>query len=242
MLNSWSNQTARHERGLSLIELMVGIAVGMIVVAGATTMMTAQLADHRRLVLETQVQQDLRAAADLMVRELRRSGSWTVPQNGIAAPNASAAPMENKYAARLNVAQEDDSPVLTYSYARHNTRSGMATDPPEDNEVNESTEVFGFKLDSGVLRMRVGRRWQPMTDENTLIVTAFNVATSSQSVSLIDSCPNRCDGAGGSCPPRQIQKRVTITLTGQAAHDNAVTRQVSVSGRVRNDEITGSCT
>ena len=64
----------RHSRGISLVELMVGIAVGMIVVAGASVMLVNQVNEHRRLMLETQVQQDLRASADLILRELRRAG------------------------------------------------------------------------------------------------------------------------------------------------------------------------
>lgn len=237
------NQVSVRSRqlGLSLIELMVGVTVGMIVIAGAGMMMTSQLADHRRLVLETQIQQDLRAAADLMLREIRRSGAWTIPQNGIWAPGMSSNPIENRYAASLRVTGEDNSRVLTYAYAKHKERTGIPSDPAEDNAVDDDTESFGFKLEGGMLRMRLGGRWQPMTDSNTLLVSSFNVSSNEQTVSLIDSCPDRCEGASVNCPPRQTQRLITITLTGQAAHDSNVVRQVTVSGKARNDEITGTC-
>ena len=51
---------------------MVGVAVGLFVVAAASMLVATQLSDNRRLTLETQVQQDLRAAADIITRELRR--------------------------------------------------------------------------------------------------------------------------------------------------------------------------
>ena len=57
------------QRGLSIVEMMVGIAVGLIVVAAATLMVAGQLADNRRLLLETQVQQDLRASADQAIKQ-----------------------------------------------------------------------------------------------------------------------------------------------------------------------------
>ena len=63
-------------RGLSIVEMLVGIAIGLFVVAGATLVATGQLADNRLLMLETQLQQDLRATADLVARELRRGGLW----------------------------------------------------------------------------------------------------------------------------------------------------------------------
>ena len=54
----------RPPRGVSIVELMVGITIGLFILAAATVMLTSQLADNRRLLLEAQVQQDLRATAD----------------------------------------------------------------------------------------------------------------------------------------------------------------------------------
>ena len=64
------------ERGTSIVELLIGIAIGLFIAAGATLLLTSQIGDTRRLLLEAQVQQDLRAAADLMSRDLRRAGYW----------------------------------------------------------------------------------------------------------------------------------------------------------------------
>lgn len=84
LINRRQRQTAsRPARGLSLVELMVGIAVGLMVVAGASFVAVNQIGDNRRLTLETQVQQDLRAAADLIVRDLRRTGYWGNSQQGL---------------------------------------------------------------------------------------------------------------------------------------------------------------
>jgi len=69
--------------GLSMVELMVGVAVGLFVVAGATVAVSNQLGDNRRLMLETQIQQDLRATADLIAKDLRRAGYWGAAEAGV---------------------------------------------------------------------------------------------------------------------------------------------------------------
>ena len=74
----------RAHRGMSLVELMVGITVGLLVVAGASLLVSSQLSENRRLLLETQVQQDLRATADIIARQLRRSGHWRRAEMGVA--------------------------------------------------------------------------------------------------------------------------------------------------------------
>ena len=62
---------------------MVGVAIGLFVVAAASMLVVTQLSDNRRLTLETQVQQDLRASADIITRELRRAGHWGKARDGV---------------------------------------------------------------------------------------------------------------------------------------------------------------
>lgn len=231
------------QSGLSLIELMVGIAVGMIVVAAATLMMTSQLSEHRRLTLETQIQQDLRATTDLMLREVRRAGSWSVPQNGVWAPATATqpfvAPVANPYLARFSVTQQGGNGELNYSYSKHYERLGMPN-PDEDNAVDESTEVFGFKLADGMVKFLLGGTWQPMTDPNVLVVTGLRMSVNTQETSLADSCEAACSPASGTCPS-QKQRRLTILISGRSVHDAAVTRNLTVTTRLRNDELLGAC-
>ena len=87
----------RRQRGLSLVELMVGIAIGLLVVAAAATLMSTQLNDNRRLLLETQVNQDLRAAMDIVTRDLRRAGHWSSAE--LAIWSAASAQQKNPYEA-----------------------------------------------------------------------------------------------------------------------------------------------
>ena len=102
------------QRGLSIVELLVGIAVGLFVVGGAIKLMVDNLTNNRRMLVETRVNQDLRAAADLIVRDLRRAGYWQDAQAGISTDPTIAAVVNPHRVVDSSVANE-----LTYSYAKN---------------------------------------------------------------------------------------------------------------------------
>lgn len=223
------------QRGLSLIEMMVGIVVGMIVVAGASLMMVTQIGEHRRLMLETQIQQDLRAVADLVLRDLRRAGYWENSQNGILVANAVTPAASNPYLSITPAITQTEGSSVEYSYTRDSSK-----ERPENNLL-DTNEVFGFKLDGEVLKFRLGDSgWQPLTDPETLIITGFNVASNVQSVPLDTYCP-ACTAGSTTCPPELHVRSFTVTVSGEASHDRAVRRTLTVNSRVRNDSIVGTC-
>ena len=51
---------------------------------------------------------------------------------------------------------------------------------------------FGFKLDGGVIKMRLGGAWQALTDVNVLEVTRFDVALNEQTAQ--QACFIECAG------------------------------------------------
>ncbi|QPF73847.1 hypothetical protein G8A07_13580 [Roseateles sp. DAIF2] len=220
-------------RGLGLVELMVGLTVGLIVVAGASVMMVGQIGEHRRLMLETQIQQDLRAAADLMLRDLRRAGYRGRAEEAVWASGASAT-TANPYAQVLSVAREGGEVNYSYSSARPDRVT------TENNQV-DANERFGYRLQTGVLQFNQGGTWQPLTDPQTLKVTDFQVRINTQDLSLEEFCLQPCPAAAADCPPRQLVRDVSLRIEGQAAHDKAVVRSVNLSARLRNDAIEGSC-
>lgn len=224
--------TRRVQRGLSLVELMVGITVGMIIVAGASMMMVSQIDDHRRLTLETQIQQDLRAAADLMLRDLRRSGFRAQAFQSVWAPGAAVT--NNPYPLALQVS-EDGKQVL-YSY----TSALDAKNASKENNQVDANEVFGYRLQQGVLQFNLGGTWQPLTDPNTLEVTVFQVRPQVQTISLKEFCPTPCPN-DADCPRQQVLE-IALRLEGRAKHDKErVTRSINASTRLRNDAIIGVC-
>lgn len=233
MLKAATPAPRRGQRGLSIVELMVGVAVGLFVVAAATMLVATHLADSRRLTLETQVQQDLRAAVDIITRELRRSGHWARAREGVGQPGN-----VNAYRAVLkdDTNSFDDGDVSTevqFSYARSGVESA-------DNNTLDSAEELGFRLNSGVIQTHLGDAgWQALTDSSTLDVTAFTLTMHVQPIKL--ECAKPCPGPGDCRPELQVRD-ITLDITGQAAHDASVQRRLTSNVRLRNDAvIAGTC-
>jgi len=212
--------------GLSIVELMVGVAVGLFVVAGATLAVSNQLGDNRRLMLETQIQQDLRAAADVIARDLRRSGYWASAQDGVWHAGAVAV-TSNPYTA-----------LTPASGVAAEVRFGYSRGAIENNLLDPNDEA-GFRLVNAAIQMRTGGQWQALTDNTTLRVTEFRVTLNSQAVAL--SCFKPCPVGALACPPTQTVREIEVFIDGTAVHDASVRRDARSNVRLRNDVINGLC-
>jgi type II secretory pathway component PulJ len=207
-------------RGLSLVEMMVGIAIGLFIVASASLVVSTQLSDNRRLLLEVQVQQDLRATAEIITREIRRAGSRENAAIGV-------------WQASVGVSS---NPFSSISHADANREVRF------DYERGTSLPLLGFRLDPArpVVQSFIGSGWQDLTDGNTLRVTAFTVApVSVPAVISIIPCSKACsaDPLDTACWPRFASRSYIIEITGQAASDANVRRTIRSEVRVRNDQI-----
>ena len=235
MLTAEASRTRRRQHGLSIVELMVGVAVGLFVVAAASMLVATQLSDNRRLTLETQVQQDLRATADIITRELRRAGHWgNAARDGVWYPGKAAPVLGNPFS---TVAKADDGSA--FAGGDVSPLALLRYDADEDGAL-DSAEQLGFRLDNGVIQTRLGDAgWQALTDGNTLRITDFRLTMNIQPIWL--ECPKPCPGPG-ECRPRLQVRDITVDITGQAAHDNSVSRSLSSTVRLRNDAvIAGTC-
>jgi type IV pilus assembly protein PilW len=215
---------ASSQRGLSLVELMVGIALGLFLVAGASTLFVSHLNNSRRLLLEARLNQDLRAVADLVTRDLRRAGYWGNPLQGTVVAAGASSPTANPYATVT-----PGTGTITYDFSR---------DVTEDN-TRSANERFVFDLNGGVIRMTIGAAApQPVTDPDTMTVTEFTIAPTETPVDIRDSCAKTCTGGG--CPTITVRQYL-VTIKGRATRDPTVTRTMQTRTRVRNDAFAGVC-
>jgi prepilin peptidase dependent protein B len=239
MLRSSTVASQRRQRGLSIVELMVGVAIGLFVVAAATMLVSTQLSDNRRLMLETQVQQDLRASADIIARELRRAGHWAKARDGVWYEGNAAVVRDNPYA---SVAKADGSAFadgeVSSTVLMSYSRSGDETD---ETGLVESAEQLGFRLSGGVIQTRLGDAgWQALTDSNTLNVTEFSLTMNLQPIRL--ECPKPCPDPLIDCRPTLEVRDLRVLIKGEAANDSNVKRSVDSTVRLRNDAlIPGTC-
>ena len=220
----------RHQTGLSLVGLLVGSALGLAAVAAAGSLLAAGIRESRDAGLETRLVQDLRTAAEIVSRDLRRAGHWAGAASGVRRDDGTS-PLVNPYGAFSP--DTGASAVARFSYSR---------DAVEDHAVG-SNERFGFRLRNGALELQLGDgNWQAMTDIQTLTVTTFTVTPRTDLLPLDDHCPAACPAASTTCPPRLAVRSADVEIAGRAAGDGRVVREVRSRARLRADAIVGSCT
>lgn len=241
----------RAQRGLSIVELMVGFAVGLFIVGGAVKLFVDYVSSNRRLLLETRVNQDLRAGADLVVRDLRRTGYWQSAATEFWAPSASGVGgsyRENNYRkVELDGAVTGACPGAPTRQGS-NIRFAYAKDA--DNAVSAPTEQRGYKVENDVLYAYNGS-WQALSDVTTLRVD-MTVCEYTTQVPLYETCTCRVRGTctaaqfqgGGpyaASAPRTTISRYVITMNARSQADATVLRSLSESVRLVNDAPVGTC-
>lgn len=238
---------SRSQVGLSIVELLVGVAVGLFLVAGAVTLFVSNLGNSRQLLLEARVNQDLRAAADLITRDLRRAAYWGNALSGTVASGSTSTTTPNPYRAI-----SFGTGLVEYAFSRDAAGA-------EDNTL-ENDEQFGFRRTVqggvGVIQLKLGAdNWQTITDPQTIDVTDMNVTPTETTVDVRDACARACcsdaDVAAGTCAVATIAAGATcpsirvrqyqLVLTANATGNAAVARTLQTRVRPRNDEYNGVC-
>lgn len=215
----------RNARGLTLVELLVGLALGLFVVAAAAGLVVSQAREQRALLAEHRLMQDLRTASDVIVRDLRRAGHWGAAASGIPLPGDSA-PLANPYAAFAPEAAASDAASFRYS-----------RDADENGGV-DANEQFGLRLRNGSVELLLGAgNWQALTDAGTLTVIEFRIVPMLRDWSLADHCAD----CPADCAPRQQMRSVEVVLAARSPLDATVTRRLRSEVRLRNDVVSGAC-
>lgn len=242
-LSAAPHKSQKGQRGLSIVELLVGVAVGLFLLAGAATLFVSNLGNSRKLLVEARVNQDLRAAADLVARDLRRAGYWASAVKGTIVTGTATAGAANPYQAIASAPTQ-----ITYNFSRDAKRAT----PVVENDTLDTDEQFGFQLSNGRVQMRIASNvaWQDVTDPNVVTITGFAVTQAAIApIDIRTSCAKVCcDAVAGACTavnsakcPEMQLRRYNIVITGQAVSDPAVVRTLRTEARARNEFITGQC-
>jgi type IV pilus assembly protein PilW len=209
---------------MSLVELMVGVTIGLIVVAGAALAVSGQLTDNRRMLVETQLQQDLRASSDIIAHELRRAGALRDlgAVEGLWRPDMDPASQFNRLANALSLRS---SGGVIYRY-----QASTGFDVPK-----------GFVLENGIIKQYLpGVNGSPtpqaLTDGDVMVVTAFSVTANSRPASQLP-CPNLCPGGGTACWPTVQVRELLVSISARAKNFPEVQRSMVSQVRVRNDFV-----
>lgn len=247
MLKTQAAQWPR-QRGLSMVELMIGLALGLFLVAGAVTAFVTHMSNSRTLLVEARLNQDLRAAADIVARDIRRAGYWAAAIKGTIVAGTATAGATNPYQGIATTATQ-----ITYNFSRDAKRAT----PVVDNNALDTDEQFGFQLAGGKVQMKVNSTtWQDVTDPTVVTITGFAVTPAIiPAIDVRASCSKVCCEAAevgvlASCPvgsttvaacPKVTVRRYSIVITGRAVSDPAMVRTLRTEARTRNESIAGQC-
>lgn len=249
----------RRVRGISIVELMVGITISLFILAGASLVLTSQLDSNRRLLLEAQLQQDLRTTADMISRDVRRAGYWgkaycniwpamdpAEAGNGYDPANCAR---PNPYNAITPAAAPAPEGTPRLVYDRSTDSEGAAGFNTDDGVVDgddiRPRERVGFQWnqENGTIEYMVGaNNWQTLTDPAVMRVTQFNMVLTRRV--LPAPCAGvGCQALGPACNgPMTVQSRdLSFTIVAQAAHDPTVQRSLRENVRLRNSIPVEQC-
>ena len=144
------------QRGETLVGLLVGIALGMLVLAGGAHMLAQLLRGHRQALQDSHLQQDLHFAIDQMARDL--ANAQYVAQ---AWKTRSASTCSDPFCDAASDFQIADNRI-EFSLDR------------DHNGQQDNNECLGYRVANGVLSTRTSCEtsgWQPLTDKSSAVVT-----------------------------------------------------------------------
>jgi len=220
----------RLSHGMSIIELMIGLAIGLFILAGASAMFVNIVVNSRQILLESRINQDLRSTMDLIVRDLRRSGYWGKSLAGTWVSDIGTTPA---------------NPYTTVTRTGSNEIGYAYTQGTEDNEFNAGTEQFGFKLNTTEKSIQMnlgGSGWQTLTNTDIVRIpdNGFTIAPTETAIDVRAACEKTCPTTNPNCPVIKV-RTYNIVLTGESKANPAISRTLRSQVRVRNDEISGAC-
>lgn len=225
-----------NQQGLSLIELMVAVVIGLIVIGGLTSIVVATLRTNNDNVQMTRLTQDLRAVMQLVTRDIRRAGYWPLAIEELGT-GISTNPHDTLTFYSGGSVDDPldglDADCVEYSYHLDDPMNLSLKD-----DEREADEQKGFRYDSenDLIEVKTSGAasctedsddWDPLTDSNeserVFEITEFSFAT-----------------VGGNPFPAADDvtiREIVIAVEGRLVDDPAVTRRIEETIRVRNDQI-----
>ncbi|HAD08000.1 MAG TPA: hypothetical protein DCF62_00830 [Porticoccaceae bacterium] len=231
--------------GFSLVELMVGITVGLIILAGAITVLSnlsfSGLENSRSIRLNQQMRENL----DLMRRELQKAGYVAAYQVGVtdwsdsADRDAVEAAIDTFGAITLGDCFDADGDTI----ADECRCIGYSYDLDEDGVKDDPGELFGFRQNGAVIESGTGvdcaggGSWEAISDTAVSIQANgfyFKIdPDDSVDYEIEEGGVNEVGcGAGDVCLAR---RKIIVAMDAVLSSDNTVTASLRDEVKLKND-------
>lgn len=229
----------KRQTGFSLVELMIGMAIGLIIVGGASVVYVNAARSGSDTLRSAKLNIELQGAMNMMVAEIRRTGY----------SNFSTDLSNNPFMqASTNLAFPAAGCIL-FTYDRNG------------NLTVDTSDHMGFKLNDSAISMRysgsstaagcaaANDSWESITDSNSIVVDTLTFSLAAQCLNAqtnAGSASQECvagqavydAAAGGADKSDLVEIRdVAISVTGHHKSDATTRMSLTQSIRVRNDRI-----
>lgn len=200
----------RHQKGLSIVELMITISLGLLLMAALTAVFANTLGVNSRSLRLSQLQEEATTVMSLVVGDLRRTGYRADAAKLVYDPtNASTA--FNDTIVISNFAGEELNSCIQFSY-----------DADADGVHDGAPENFGYRLQDGRIQRRQSSAtcgssgWQDLTTNEMIAVTDLEFTLTEQMFNLVN------------------EQRVTVTLEVAMPEDADINRVLTTEVVIRN--------
>lgn len=234
----------RLQSGVSLVELMVGMVVGLVIVAAAGTMHVVTTRSGGETLASAQLNNTLRSTMGVVVDEIRRAG--------YSRDGGRNSPFMNRTAGAVSdLAVNGTGSCIEFSY------------DTDGNGTLADAEYAGFRVVNGIVQTRNGGAgaiadcangtWENLTDSGSVLISAhsngqnyFVLSYQCMNASTGVSDNNACVAggtvfdaavAGGTTVDLIETRTVRISIGAAMATDNAMRMELEQRIQVRNHRI-----
>jgi len=212
----------KHCYGFTFIELIISSAVSVITIASLISFFGNSISNNVDTLKQIHLNQQLRVLIDVMARDIRRAGYWSLADG--YKPN----PFMNGSAA-LTIS--DDKTCITYSY---DNNSG-------DPNIVQKKDKFGFRLLKDSIKFRQNsascdktKNWITMSENENIKINNLNLVISSNCKFLQDPKANCHIDDNIS---KSISHTISIQINGELAHDSNIKQDMTRTVVIRNSTI-----
>lgn len=202
------------QRGLTLIELMIGMVIGLIVSGIALNLYLSTLNISTQTANTVRLNQEMRLIMDMMVSDIRRAGYGDTP-DGVSVAYSSIV----SGGVPISIFKDGGEDCLVISY---------------NADSDADIELFAYKLASGTVRL--SELSATSTSTASVNCSSFSVwenlsSTDISAFSALSFTSNAASSGWASTLPKVI----TVSLSASSAQDSKIFRQLIETVRVRNE-------
>lgn len=211
----------RRELGYTLIELMIGLVIGLIVLSAVIYIFLTTLKSSSNVLNSYRLNLEVSTLSDMVVGELRRAGYWPIS-------GAGASPFGSEL--DLNITSPGGSDIcVLYSYYNDSTASGAQITRGLYHNGTNGVVTYGSAASVGVCS---NASWVPLSDSEVLRINSFDITLDCWDVD------SNVSVASASCTPtgsQVLRRTVELNIDAELASDNDWKAQVNESFKLMND-------